>query len=55
MLDHLKREMAGLTASSLEDVLSEIRQNFEEAPKETLTAVYNKWITGNKGEYYDKK
>jgi hypothetical protein len=49
--------MAGFTASSVEDILSEIRRIFERIPKEILTAVYNErimrpeWGTEHKGEY----
>jgi hypothetical protein len=37
--------MAGFTASSPENILSEIRRIFTKIPKETLTGVYNEWIT----------
>jgi hypothetical protein len=54
----LKGEMADLTAKSPTDILSEIRQIFQEISKETLVAVYDEWttrlewITQRKGEYY---
>jgi hypothetical protein len=50
--------MAGFTANSPADILSEIRRIFQEIPKETLIAVYDEWITRlewiteHKGEYY---
>jgi hypothetical protein len=36
---HMKRGMVGLKASSLNDILSEIRLIFIEIPKEILTAI----------------
>jgi hypothetical protein len=54
----LKREMAGFTANSPAYLLSEIRGIFQEISKETLVAVYDKWITRigwtteHKDEYY---
>jgi hypothetical protein len=50
--------MAGFTGSSPEDTISEIRRNFAEIPKETLTAVDSKsitrvkWTIEHKREYY---
>jgi hypothetical protein len=41
----LKREMAGITANSPADILSEIPRIFQEISKETLVAVYEEWIT----------
>jgi hypothetical protein len=58
LFGYIKGEMAGFTADSPADVLSEIRQIFEEISKGSLTAVYDKWIarlewiTERKGEYY---
>jgi hypothetical protein len=54
----LKCEIAGVTASSPEDIFSEIHRIFAEVSKETLAALYNGWITSleciidHKGEYY---
>jgi hypothetical protein len=58
LFGHLKGEMAGFTADSPADILSDIRRIFQEISKETLVAVYDKWITWlewiteHKGEYY---
>jgi hypothetical protein len=41
LFGHLKGQMAGFTANSPADILSEIRRNFQEIPKETLVAVYD--------------
>jgi hypothetical protein len=54
LFGYLKCEIAGFTASSAEDILSEIRRIFEKIPKEILTIVYNKWITEHEGEHYHK-
>jgi hypothetical protein len=54
----LKCEIAGVTASSPEDIFSEIHRIFAEVSKVTLAALYNGWITSleciidRKGEYY---
>jgi hypothetical protein len=54
----LKGEMAGFTVNSSADILSEIRQIFQEILERTLVAVYDEWITRyewitkHKGEYY---
>jgi hypothetical protein len=45
LFGHLKREIAGFTARSPEEILSEIRRIFETIPREILTALYNEWIT----------
>jgi hypothetical protein len=45
LFGHLKLEMVGFQGSSVEAILSEIRQIPETIPRETLTAVYNQWIT----------
>jgi hypothetical protein len=51
-------EMAGFTANSPADILSEIRRIFQEISKETLVAGYDEWIirlewiTEHTGEYY---
>jgi hypothetical protein len=45
LFGHLKGEMTEFTASSAEDILSEIHRISEENPKEILTTVYNEWIT----------
>jgi hypothetical protein len=58
LFGRLKREMAGFTASSPENILAEIPRIFGEIPKETLAAVCNEWITRlewineRQGEYY---
>jgi hypothetical protein len=58
LFDYLKDEMAGFTANSPADILSEIRWIFQEIPKETLVAVYDEWMTWlewmteHKREYY---
>jgi hypothetical protein len=58
LFGYLKGEMAGFTANSRPDILSEIRRIFQEISKETLVAVYNKWttrpewITAHKVEYH---
>jgi hypothetical protein len=44
LFGYLKCEMAAFTASSLEDILSEIHRSFAEIPREKLVAVYNEWI-----------
>jgi hypothetical protein len=50
--------MAGFTASSPEDTISQIHWIFAEIPKETLAAVDNKsitrvkWTIEHKREYY---
>jgi hypothetical protein len=55
---HLKGNMAGFTASSSANILSEIRRFFQELSKEISAAVYDgwitrlEWITEQKGEYY---
>jgi hypothetical protein len=41
----LHGEMAGFTANSPADILSEIGRIFCEISKETLAAVYHEWIT----------
>jgi hypothetical protein len=41
LFGYLKGEMAGFTANSLSDILSEIRRIFHEISKETLVAVYD--------------
>jgi hypothetical protein len=55
LLDRLKREMAGFTASSPEDIFSEIRHIFEEIPKELAVdnewVTWLEWVTGHNGEY----
>jgi hypothetical protein len=57
LFGYLKGEMTGFTANSPTDVLSEIGRIFQEISKETLVAVYDKWITRleliseRKGEY----
>jgi hypothetical protein len=57
LFGYLKGEMAGFTANSLTDILSEIHQIFQPILKETLVAVYDKWITplgwitAHKGEH----
>jgi hypothetical protein len=43
LFGHLKREMAGLTANSPADILSEIRRIFQEISRETAVAVYDEW------------
>jgi hypothetical protein len=58
LFGYLKGEMAGFTANSLADILSQIRRISQEIPKETFMAVYDEcitwleWITEHKGEYY---
>jgi hypothetical protein len=58
LFGHLTGEMAGFSANSRADILSEIRRIFQEMTKETLVAVYDEWITQlewiteHKGEYY---
>jgi hypothetical protein len=58
LFGHLQGEIAGFTANSPADILSEIRRIFQEIPNETLMAVRDEWITGlewiteHKGEYY---
>jgi hypothetical protein len=37
----VKGEIAGFTANSPADILSEIRRTFQEIPKKTLVAVYD--------------
>jgi hypothetical protein len=37
--------MTGFTASSPEDIISEIHRIFLEIPKQTLAAACNEWIT----------
>jgi hypothetical protein len=41
LFGNFKREMAGFTSSSAEDILSEIDRIFKQSPKAILTAVYN--------------
>jgi hypothetical protein len=45
LFGYLKGEMAGFTANSHPDILSEIRRIFQEISKETLVAVYDEWTT----------
>jgi hypothetical protein len=58
LLVYLKGEMAGFTANSLANILSEIRWIFQEISIESLVAVDDerttrlKWITDHKGESY---
>jgi hypothetical protein len=58
LFGYTKGEMAGLTANSLANILSEIGRIFQEISKKTLLAVYDKWIarlkwiTEHEGEYY---
>jgi predicted DNA-binding ArsR family transcriptional regulator len=53
--------MAGFTANSPADILSEMRRVFQEISKEILLAVYDEWITRpewvteHKGEYYHRE
>jgi hypothetical protein len=49
LFSHLKCGIAEFTASSPEDILSEIPWTFAEIPIEILAAVYNEWITGLEG------
>jgi hypothetical protein len=42
---HLKGEMAGFTANSPANILSEIRRFFQEISKETFVALYDEWTT----------
>jgi hypothetical protein len=57
LFGYMKGEMAGLTANSLANIISEIRRVFQEISKETLLAVYCEWIvwiewiTKHKGKY----
>jgi hypothetical protein len=50
--------MAGFTANSSADILSEIRRTFREISKQTLVAMYDEWTTWlkwtaeDKGGYY---
>jgi hypothetical protein len=54
----LNGEMAGFITTSPADIFSEIRRIFQEISKETLVAVYDKWITPvewtteQKGKYH---
>jgi hypothetical protein len=41
MFGYLTGEMAGFTVDSPSDILSEIRQIFQEISKETIVAVYD--------------
>jgi hypothetical protein len=41
----LKSEVAGFTANSPADLLSEIRRIFQEVSKKAVVAVYDKWVT----------
>jgi hypothetical protein len=45
LFGYLKGEMAGFTANSGADILSEIRRIFQKISKETLVTVYDEWIT----------
>jgi hypothetical protein len=40
-----KGEMAGFTANSPTDIISETRRIFQEISKESLVVVYDEWIT----------
>jgi hypothetical protein len=46
LFGYLKGEMAGVTANSPADILSEISWTFREISTETLVVVYAGWITG---------
>jgi hypothetical protein len=52
LFDHLKGEMAGFTANSPANILSETRRVFQEISKKTRVAVYDEWIPKHKGKYY---
>jgi hypothetical protein len=45
LFGYLKGEMAGFTAKSPSDILSEVRRIFQEISKETLVAVSDEWMT----------
>jgi hypothetical protein len=45
LFGYLKGEVADFTANSPADILSEIRQIFQEVSNETIVAVYDEWIT----------
>jgi hypothetical protein len=45
LFGYMKDKMAGFTARSPADILSEIRWIFQETSKETLVAVHDEWIT----------
>jgi hypothetical protein len=45
LFGYVKGEMAGSTANSPVDILSEICRIFQEISKKTVVAVYDEWIT----------